>query len=376
MSSANSSRASLPYLDFYLGFMGFYAPASLLLVPLGVVANIINIIVFLKTGSKDNVTISLLALSMSDLSFLIVISPHVTVVGVDHLLEYRFGIRVNWLVDPSILWTPFYWYAFLFYDISTLITVYISVVRCACIALPFKVKDMFTYRKALITFLVFFVCVFFLRLPMFIKTRFVRIIDRSTNSSKVVVGEYEDGGLAHTINDIVSRNIQPWSCFMIVIACLVVMVTKLRASAKFRHSLSAKDSGIAKDRTVCTSNPEDKNDSKMESTATKDEKSKSQIMSIKEVKILQSVILVAVIFVVCQVPFMVYSLARRLHDEFDDPDGIDKTPRYVYLFGTASSISMLCAFVNSTVNIAVYYNHNSRYRQCLRAMMKIENPRQ
>ena len=141
MSFDNFSRPSLPYRDVYYRFMTFYAPASLLLIPLGVVANIINIIAFFKTGSKDNVTISLLALSMSDLSFLVVTSPHVAVVGVDHLLEYRFGIWVKWLVDTSILWTPFYWYAFVFYDTSTLITVYISVVRCACIALPFKVKD-------------------------------------------------------------------------------------------------------------------------------------------------------------------------------------------------------------------------------------------
>ena len=56
------------------------------------------------------------------------------------------------------------------------------------------------------------------------RKRFVRIIDRLTNSSKVVVGEFDDGGLADTINDIVSRNVQPWSCFIIVIACLVVKV--------------------------------------------------------------------------------------------------------------------------------------------------------
>ena len=375
MSFLNFSRASLPYQGVYMGFMDFYAPISLLLFQIGVVANVINIVVFLKTGSKDNVTISLLALSMSDLAFLVIISPHIVFIGVNHLVQVRFGIRINWLVDRSILWTPFYWYAFVFYDTSTLITVYISVVRCACIALPFKVKDMFTSRRALITFLVFFICVFFLRLPMFIKKRFVRIIDRFTNSSKVIVTEFDDGGLADTINDIVSRNIQPWSCFIIVIACLIVMVTKLRASAKFRSTSSANGSGNVEDGPLSSSKAGNESDAEMESTANKDEKSRSQVMSSREVKVLRSVILVAVIFVVCQVPFMAYSLTRRLQSEFDDTAGYGKISRYINLFSVASSISKLCAFVNSTVNILVYYNHNSRYRQCLRAMIKIENPR-
>ena len=375
MSFDNFSRPSLPYTDVYYGFMNFYAPISLLLIPLGVVANIINIIVFFKTGSKDNVTISLLALSMSDLAFLVVISPHVAHIAVDHLVQYRLGIRLKWLVDPTTLLVPFYWYAFLFYDTSTLITAYISVVRCACIALPFKVKDMFTSRRALITFLVFFICVFFLRLPMFIKKRFVRISDKLTNSSKVVVRDFEDGGLAYTINDIVSRNIQPWSCFIIVIACLVVMVSRLRASAKFRSTSSSNGPSGVEDRPLSTPKTRDECDAKMESKATKDEKSKSKVISTRDVKVLRSVILVAVIFVVCQVPFMTYSLARRLNSKFDHPDVFGKLPKYVFLFAIGNTTSKLCAFVNSTVNILVYYNHNSRYRQCLRAMMKIENPR-
>ena len=370
MNFANFSRASVPYYDTFMSFMDVYAPASLILIPLGVVTNIINIFVFFKTGSKDNVTISLLALSMSDLAFLFIISPHVVYIDVTHIVQDRFGVPLNWFVDKAVLWIPFYWYAFLFYDTSTLITVYISVVRCACIALPFKVKDMFTSRRELITFLVFFICVFFLRLPMFIRKRFIRIIDRLTNSSKVVVREFDDGGLADTINDIVSRSVQPWSCFIIVIACLVVMVTKLYASARFRHSLSANDSGIAEDGSFRTSKAEDKDGVDMESTTSKEDKNKIQVMSTRDVKVLRSVILVAVIFVVCQVPFMTYSLVRRLQSRFDDPDGLGKIPKYLNLFAIASSFSKFCAFVNSTVNILVYYNHNSRYRQGLRAMMK------
>ena len=368
MSYRNLSRGNLPFHDVYMASMDFCAPASLLLLPLGVIANIINITVFIKTGVRDNVTISSLALSVSDLAYLVIISPHVVFNSVTHLVQVRLGLSINWFIDANILWVPFYWYAFVFYDTSTLITVYISVVRCACVALPFKVKDMFTSRTAVIAFSSFFVCVFLLRLPMFIKKRFITEFDKLTNSSRVRVKEFDDGGLADTINDIVSRNVLPWTCFIIVTACLVVMVTKLRASAKFRFSMSGKDSGPMSP--VTATDTKHDFDVGKESTATKDERSKDQILSSRELKILRSVILVAAIFVICQIPFMAYSLARRLETEFDDTRQGRKISKYINLFSVASSLSSFFAFVNATVNIAVYYNHNSRYRQCFQTLFK------
>ncbi|KAK3790539.1 hypothetical protein RRG08_060586 [Elysia crispata] len=148
------------------------------------------------------------------------------------------------------------------------------------------------------------------------------------------------------------------------------MVTKLRASAKFRFSMSAKNSGPM--TPVTATDTKNDYDVGKESTATKDERSKDQILSSRELKILRSVILVAVIFIICQIPFMAYSLARRLESEFDSIVGSRKISKYINLFSVASSLSSFFAFVNATVNIAVYYNHNSRYRQCFRALFKRE----
>ncbi|KAK3790540.1 hypothetical protein RRG08_060587 [Elysia crispata] len=169
---------------------------------------------------------------------------------------------------------------------------------------------------------------------MFIKKRFITEFDKLTNSSRVRVKEFDDGGLADTINDIVSRNVLPWTCFIIVTACLVVMVTKLRASAKFRFSMSGKDSGPMSP--VTATDTKHDFDVGKESTATKDERSKDQILSSRELKILRSVILVAAIFVICQIPFMAYSLARRLETEFDDTRQGRKISKFGKLENTTS----------------------------------------
>ena len=55
----------------------------------GFVAYVTNIVVFLKTGAKDNVTILLIALAVSDLAFLTLISPTV------------WGFVIEALVRPS-----------------------------------------------------------------------------------------------------------------------------------------------------------------------------------------------------------------------------------------------------------------------------------
>ena len=172
-------------------------------------------------------TVSFLALSVSDLCYLILLSPHLAFNSAQHIFQFRMGMTIEWVLDPIILVFPFYCYSFTFYETSTLITVYISVVRCAWVAMPFKVKTTFTARRAIAAFIVFFVSIVLLRVPTFIKK-----IDPVTNSSRVVYDEVDDGNLADRINDIANRNILTWTSLISVISCLVVMVVKLQASAR------------------------------------------------------------------------------------------------------------------------------------------------
>ena len=117
----------LPYSTLFFNCMDFITVIFSLLWIFGITANILNIVVFAKTGVRDNITVSFLALSTSDLLYLIVLSPHIIIVNLSHYMSFRLGIPVQWLVDPKIFRYPFYWYAFVFYETSILINVYISV---------------------------------------------------------------------------------------------------------------------------------------------------------------------------------------------------------------------------------------------------------
>ena len=415
----------LPFRILFFNSMDFIAIIFFLLLIFGITANILNIVVFAKSGVRDNITVSFLALSTSDLLYLILLSPHIIIVNLNHFMQFRLGISVTWLVDPKILRYPFYWYAFVFYETSILINVYISVVRCACVAIPFKVKSTFTVRGAIIAFITFFVSVFLLRVPMFMKKQIVREFDPFNNKTRVVYKEAEDGGLAEKMNDIVSRNILNWASFVTVIACLIVMVTKLRASVRFRSSNAqpnspphATDTNNADIHNIQNSNSESHTverslcDKRMPASTIPDipsdhltEKTKNEpknqklkkvscsqithskyvkgkslasqkgqhkVVATKETQVVRSVILVAVIFVTCQTPLMVYTLARRFESQFDDQDDLNSKnlQKYIFLFGLCANISMVFALVNASVNIIVYYNFNSRFRQCLKKLWK------
>ncbi|KAK3765986.1 hypothetical protein RRG08_002229 [Elysia crispata] len=52
------------------------------------------------------------------------------------------------------------------------------------------------------------------------------------------------------------------------------------------------------------------------------QKGQHKVVATKETQVVRSVILVAVIFVTCQMPLMMYTLARRFESQFDDQDDL------------------------------------------------------
>ena len=316
---------NLPFYALYYRatdiYMAFYIP----LLVFGITANILNIVVFIKTGARDNVTVSFIALSASDLVYLVVISPFFIVITIAHYVEEKLGIKLNWLIDKDVLAHPSYWHSFVFYETSILITVYISVVRCACVAMPFTVKNIFTSRRAIVTFITFFISLLLLRIPVFMTKRIIREFDPISNTTQVVYRELDDGGLAEKLYDIMNRNILNWASIVIVVACLVVMVTKLRASARFRSSAGATHSAethtgnrdVDLNNVQAISSEQDQEKQTSQSKPSRDsrqtsqtktfkvkklpssEKEKQQMLSSKEAQVVRTVVLVAVVFVTC-----------------------------------------------------------------------------
>ena len=68
-------RVAAPYADELSLTLKLLAPIWPAIIFFGLFSNITNIVVFLKAGVKDNVFTLLLSLAVSDLTFLILITP-------------------------------------------------------------------------------------------------------------------------------------------------------------------------------------------------------------------------------------------------------------------------------------------------------------
>ncbi|GFN83380.1 chemosensory receptor a [Plakobranchus ocellatus] len=288
----------------------------------GIFSNTTNIIVFLKTGIKDNVTMLLLSLSISDLTFLVLISATVSTFVIVH-----FAPTWPWLFDRNVTAFLLYWPAFTAYDFSSYIAVFLGVVRCACVALPLHFKSVFTKSRTLIVLIFILFATICLRIPVLIIHSFHIKTDVSTNRSWLSLKAHDLENRVR-INDTLNRNTLPWIAYIVMVVCVVVLAVKLQQTAQVRQSYSNKSS----------------------------DKPGNPGISAKESHVIKSVVLVCIIFIFSQLPFLTYSTARLVYPDFD------QGKRLGHLFTVCSLISMTCAFLNASVNIFVYYTYNSKYR--------------
>ena len=150
----------LPFQYIHRTLELIFNPAWQVISIFGVFSNMMNILVFLKSGVKDNVTVLLLCLSASDFCFLALISPYIATA-----LIYNFNPSWNWKFDRKITGFLFYWPAFTFYDFSAYVSVFLGVTRCACVTFPLHFKSVFTKSRTIIIVVALFISTILLRIP-------------------------------------------------------------------------------------------------------------------------------------------------------------------------------------------------------------------
>ncbi|GFO32198.1 hypothetical protein PoB_005870300 [Plakobranchus ocellatus] len=75
-------------------------PTWPVIIVFGLLANLTNIVVFLKAGVKDNVTTLMLSLSVSDFLYLTIIAPSTYIFIVSHFADNRlFPFDTNLITD-------------------------------------------------------------------------------------------------------------------------------------------------------------------------------------------------------------------------------------------------------------------------------------
>ena len=333
----------------YLVFNSFIYHLWLCILIFGLASNTINIIVFVKIGLRDNVTLTLLFLSLSDLVNLTLRCPKF----VAEIMMKGFSDHA-WPFDPQILNHGFYWYAYIFYDYSSFISVFLALVRCACVARPLRFKSMFTTQRTFTILGILFLMALTLRIPVLTITRLTWGINPLTNSSYRSIQFTDDFHKMLKVSDIMNKNIVSWIAYVTVTTCVLILASKLQTASRFRQSLhnptqvawaENSNSTLEADKTKAGTNLFAKN------------MKTSKTLSTKDLQVIKSVTLVCVIFILSQLPFQIKSTIRLFDPEFSN----QRNKKFASRFTTL--VVETFGLLNTVVNIFVYYNFNSRYRE-------------
>ncbi|GFR72478.1 chemosensory receptor B [Elysia marginata] len=116
--TSETALLNKPYLAELSVAVTIMAPLWVAIFAFGLVSNIINTIVFLKTRAKDNVSVLLLSLSVSDLMFLCFITPSMRSFVIFGLFR-----SFSWPFNVQLVRGILYWSAVAAYDLSSFISV-------------------------------------------------------------------------------------------------------------------------------------------------------------------------------------------------------------------------------------------------------------
>ncbi|KAK3743567.1 hypothetical protein RRG08_027433 [Elysia crispata] len=310
----------------------------------GVITNSINIAVFVKLGFNETSNMSLLTLALSDLLSTILtlwgtlcITPGFSDAELPFLpteIAQLTGAGLSMLVLRCTAW----------------VTAFISFERCLCILIPLKVKKWITPKTTTAVLVAIPIVTIVPSIGMYWRWNFVWKFLPGRNATvlgvKVVNTPFLD--LKEKIENIIFGLIQPIVAFVTVLVCTVFLVVYLRRSSQWRISMASAGGKTAGGD----------NSSRFEL---------KQNISRKEEKVVRLVTSIATIFMVCYTPNTLMFLNMAIFPSFS----LFGQHRNVFIL--LYLVSVLANSVSASVNIFIYYNMGTRYRNALRLMFHFDS---
>lgn len=150
------------------------------------------------------------------------------------------------------------------------------------------------------------------------------------NKSLVGLVYIADRETVERVSYIVNNVFIPFSAFLVIIICTIILVIKLRQQANWRQKST-------------TAEQADK-------------------VTIRNQKVAKMVVMISTLFIVCFVPVSLVFIAMSLEPE------LSVAGKYRKILIIVAVLGVLLESVNSSVNIFVYYRMSSKYRTTIREL--------
>ncbi|GFS08227.1 chemosensory receptor C [Elysia marginata] len=145
----------------------------------------------------------------------------------------------KWPFDSYIKMFGPFWYAYVFYDYSSFVSMFLAAVRCACVAKPLKLKSVFTKSRTVVILCVVFLVAVTLRIPVMTVSSLSWAVDPNTYETFRALKFSDNFRKIYKVNDILSRNIIAWLTYITVVTCIAILASKLQAASRFWRSLAS-----------------------------------------------------------------------------------------------------------------------------------------
>lgn len=295
----------------------------------GAIGNLISIRTFIKIGANDGVTVSFLLLSFFDFLFLISVKA-ATVTHVLYLIEESSSFRIYFPIDPYGVNTYFTNVGSLLYLINLLLVTYMAVVKCLCVASPVYFRHSFNTKTtkitvALIVFFSVLSCI-----PFFVIREMVLQFDGRINVTRPTLHFATFSSQVVAVAHPLMGTALPIITQVVMSICACIMAHYLRNSLAFRNK-----------RTHLFSEDHDLVETKQLS---------------KELRAIQQTFLITTVFIVGNLPKVLFNSVKFFLPDYS----LDRTNSFLISF--FEMIRVTFQVLNSSTNIFIYYNYNSKFK--------------
>ncbi|CAL1543373.1 unnamed protein product, partial [Lymnaea stagnalis] len=294
---------------------------------MGIIANVINIIVFYRQGLNSTVNITLTGLAISDLCCLITLLWYAVCaspVFKDHDVA---------IIPSEVQGLTAGWPRACFVRITNWITVFITAERCLCVIAPLTVKKILTPKRA--RTVIGFIYVFTM-LPLipeystaYLDWKFVEGANRTLFGLKFADYRSQFEGWTAKI-----YFIYIFLTYFPLIFLTGVLIYKLKQKTKWRQQ------------------------STFDAT-------QSENISSRDRKTINMVIAIAIVFIVCSAPSVAFVTVS-----FFVP-GFGIIGQYADVFFVGWSFGLLFEGLNASVDIVLYYVMSSRYKRYFHELLTL-----
>lgn len=283
----------------------------------GLVSNVISLAVFWRIGCHDSVNVSLVALTISDLVSLMVL----------FWMGLCYNPRFTYSDVSFDTWSLVYltggWPKIYLARVTSWVTAFITLERCLCIALPLRVRAIFTRGRSILINASIFLLIFLIMPPIYVTTRLSW--QWYPDRNKTLLGLDFTSERNDIYNTVISINIiLTYLSFFVVLVCSFVLLVSLERQARWRKVQA---------------------DVKPSSATGKELKVNSATG--KELKVSRMVLLIAVTFMGTYLPGTALLLVMVFVPEFN------KGKTYHNLFTVVWAFVHLLEAFNSSINIFV-----------------------